>query len=224
MLTLTKQPVLEVIMATAILGPFIPCLICGCTERIKSGSCRECNRKHQAKYKAANKEKIRLSGEYYRKENAETVQAGRDAWSEKNKHRLPEMRKAWRDANPEKMQAFRDAWVAANPEKARRLGAEWRKKHPESVARHNHNRRAMKAISGGKLSPNIAKRLYEAQNGKCPCCGLSLGKNYHIDHIMPLAMGGENTDANVQLLRASCNLHKSKKHPIDYMQSRGFLL
>lgn len=223
-MTLTKQPVLEVIMAILILGPFLPCIVCGCCERIKSGPCRECNRKHQAAYKAKNKEKIRISGIAYRALNAEKVQASRDAWTEKNAYRLPEMRKAWRDANPEKMQAMRDAWVAANPEKARRLGAEWRKKHPEAVTRHNHNRRAMKIASGGRLSTDIIKRLHLSQKGKCPCCHEPLGENYHLDHIMPLYMGGSNSDENVQLLRAECNLQKSTKHPVDFMRSRGFLL
>lgn len=210
--------------ATDILSPVKPCSVCGCAERIKSGACRECNKKHQAKYKATNKQKIRLQGDAYRKANAEKVQLSRDAWTEKNKYRIPEMRKAWVDANPEKMQAFRDAWIAANPEKARRLGAEWRKKHPDAVTRHNHNRRAMKLASGGKLSTNIVKRLLILQNGLCPCCGGKLGDKYHLDHITPLYLGGTNTDDNVQLLRAECNLQKSRKHPIDFMQSRGFLL
>jgi hypothetical protein len=41
---------------------------------------------------------------------------------------------------------------------------------------------------------------------------------------MPLALGGSNTDDNMQLLRAICNYHKYTKHPIDFMQSKGFLL
>lgn len=56
------------------------------------------------------------------------------------------------------------------------------------------------------------------------CCGLPLGDNYHIDHIMPLALGGSNTDDNIQLLRQRCNNQKCAKHPVDFMQSRGFLL
>jgi 5-methylcytosine-specific restriction endonuclease McrA len=78
--------------------------------------------------------------------------------------------------------------------------------------------------SGGKLSPDLAERLYELQGGKCACCGKPLGEKYHLDHIMPLALGGANTDDNMQLLTARCNIQKSAKHPIDFMQERGFLL
>jgi 5-methylcytosine-specific restriction endonuclease McrA len=65
----------------------------------------------------------------------------------------------------------------------------------------------------GKLSQDIEMRLFAAQNGLCVCCGCNLGNNYHVDHIMPLALGGTNTDDNVQLLRAECNMRKAAKHP-----------
>jgi 5-methylcytosine-specific restriction endonuclease McrA len=51
-----------------------------------------------------------------------------------------------------------------------------------------------------------------------------LGDNYHLDHITPITLGGSNTDDNMQLLRQRCNNQKYNKHPIDFMQSRGFLL
>ena len=40
----------------------------------------------------------------------------------------------------------------------------------------------------------------------------------------PLALGGSNDKANLQLLCPTCNAKKSAKHPIDFMQSRGLLL
>lgn len=61
-------------------------------------------------------------------------------------------------------------------------------------------------------------------NGKCPCCKQPLGDEFHLDHVIPLALGGPNTDDNMQLLRKTCNLQKSAKHPVQYMQERGFLL
>ena len=62
------------------------------------------------------------------------------------------------------------------------------------------------------------------QKGLCPCCRKPLGNDYHMDHIIPLALGGSNGDNNIQLLRSECNLEKQAKHPVDFMQSRGFLL
>jgi len=41
---------------------------------------------------------------------------------------------------------------------------------------------------------------------------------------MPLALGGANADDNIQLLRSTCNQQKHAKHPVDFMQQKGFLL
>lgn len=49
-------------------------------------------------------------------------------------------------------------------------------------------------------------------------------KTCHLDHIVPVAMGGPNIDENIQLLRQRCNNQKHSKHPVDFMQQRGFLL
>lgn len=101
----------------------------------------------------------------------------------------------------------------------------WRADHPEAVRTIRQNRRARKLAAGGTLSTDIAERLLKLQRGKCACgCDQPLGDDYHLDHRMPLALGGTNTDDNMQLLRKRCNLQKHAKHPVDFMQSRGFLL
>jgi len=144
--------------------------------------------------------------------------------------------KAWRAANPEKVKAIYakhiaknpGRWIAyraANPEKTKAFYAAWAKANPEAVRIKSHNRRARKFKAGGKLSKGLAERLFKLQRGKCACgCKQPLGIDYHLDHRMPLALGGSNTDDNIQLLRAICNLQKNAKHPIEFMQQRGFLL
>lgn len=134
---------------------------------------------------------------------------------------------AWRSLNPERYKdydtTYRKKWRAANPDKVKAAYTTWKAENPDKVRLINQNRRAQKS-SSGKLSKNIAERLYRLQKGKCACCGLPLGDDYHMDHRMPLALGGTNTDDNMQLLRKLCNLQKNAKHPVDFMRSRGFLL
>lgn len=100
----------------------------------------------------------------------------------------------------------------------------WRTENREVVRVHNQNYRIKKRENGGVLSKELPARLLRLQKGKCACCAQPLGNNYHLDHIMPLTLGGTNTDDNIQLLRARCNMQKHAKHPIDFMRSRGFLL
>lgn len=111
-----------------------------------------------------------------------------------------------------------------NPEKVRAATARWNAAHPDIKRVNCINRRAAKRIAEGALSSGIRERLYKLQRGKCACCKLPLGQDYHLDHIIPLALGGTNDDSNIQLLRQRCNCQKSAKHPVDFMRERGFLL
>lgn len=130
----------------------------------------------------------------------------------------------WRSENKEEANRRSAEYRLANPEKTSALVTRWHRSHPNEMRIYRQNRRARVRQNGGKLSQEIASKLLKLQGGKCACCGLPLGSDYHLDHIMPLALGGSNTDDNIQLLRSTCNLQKHTKHPVDFMQQRGFLL
>lgn len=131
----------------------------------------------------------------------------------------------YRAANPEKVKAAISKWRAANRERVKERLAAYRGANLEPHRIREHTRRARKRESGGKLSKLLTDKLFRLQRGKCACgCKQPLGDDYHLDHIMPLALGGSNTDDNIQLLRATCNHQKSAKHPVDFMRQRGFLL
>ncbi len=199
-------------MATSILPEQRPCVKCGALSRDKSGNCKAC---HKA-YRDANKAKAKeYQREYYaRNRERLMVEAARylaENRGEINRREREKYRKAdhWREKNPDRHRAWLSEYLENNRE-ARRI--------------YEHNRRARKRFADGNISPGLADRLFKLQKGLCPCCQRPLGRNYHMDHIVPLALGGSNEDSNMQLLRATCNLEKHAKHPIDFMQSRGYLL
>ena len=130
----------------------------------------------------------------------------------------------WYAANHEKKKVLNAKWHAANSDKARARNAKWRADNSESRRIHKQNRRARKMENGGKLSPGLAAKLFKLQRGKCACCHVSIADGSHLDHVIPLALEGPNEDRNMQLLCGPCNLSKHAKHPIDFMQQRGFLL
>ena len=169
--------------------------------------CKPCLKIVGDAWRAANPDKVKARSAAYHVENREKIKARKAAWHAANKEKLTAKHADYRAANREQIKTSNAAYQAANPE-ARRI--------------YSHNRRARE--SGGRLSKGLAEKLFKAQKGKCACCGLPLGDDYHLDHIMPLALGGTNTDDNIQLLRQQCNNQKSSKHPIAFMQSRGFLL
>jgi hypothetical protein len=134
---------------------------------------------------------------------------------------------SWAKLNPEKVKVKSLEWAKLNPEKKKKANAMWRSKNtrtekqkeqtnswsknnPDARRIHRQNRRARKLNNGGTLSKGLAEKLFKLQRGKCICCGF--------------ALGDQNVDSNMQLLRSVCNMQKSVKHPVDFMQHRGFLI
>jgi 5-methylcytosine-specific restriction endonuclease McrA len=114
---------------------------------------------------------------------------------------------------------------AKDPDAERARVREWFAKNPEKRRAYENNRRAKAKAAGGKVSADIAQRLMTLQRGKCACCRSDLTKvAFHLDHVIPLTGGGRNDDSNMQLLCARCNNQKYNKHPVDFMQSKGYLL
>lgn len=179
----------------------------------------EKHKENYARWYAANADRACAYSAAYRKAHPQQVRATIKAWVDANRDRKKESLAKWYELNKERVYAANAKWRAANKDKVLAYQAAYRDKKPDSIRLDGHRRR-----TGVKLSKNIIKKLYKLQRGKCACCKKPLGDDYHLDHIMPLALGGTNTDNNVQLLRAKCNLQKSAKHPVDFMQQRGFLL
>lgn len=150
-------------------------------------------------------------------------------YAEKHPDKLKESQKKFMEAHPERRKEIRQKWDSENKEKRHQSYVKRYYSDIESSRKRHainaHNRRARIKEVGGTLSKDIFDKLFKLQKGKCACCKVDL-KNVtpHIDHVHPIALGGKNSDSNVQLLCQPCNNQKSAKHPIDFMQSKGFLL
>lgn len=217
-----------------------------CGALFDSRNCGVCARKYRAaypekahaatgKWRAANPEKTRAMSAKYRVAHPERARAAEAKWRRENPEKVKEHFVKWRRENPEKERARKEKWKVANPdyskqwratnpEKSKANHVKWARANPDARRIGGQNRRATKRANGGRLSSGLTEMLFKMQRGKCACCGLSLGESYHLDHIMPLFLGGANEDWNMQLLKDKCNLQKHAKHPVDFMQSRGFLL
>lgn len=61
----------------------------------------------------------------------------------------------------------------------------------------------------------VRDKAADRANGKCQKCGLPFaGKKMHFDHILPLALGGESSVANCQVLCVSCHTTKTAKEDV----------
>ena len=132
---------------------------------------------------------------------------------------------AYQSANPEKVKAWQAKWREKSTEKIREYQQRYQTKYPEKRRIISHNYRARKNSNGGKLSKDVAYKLLMLQHSKCAICKKNLKKTgFHLDHVVPLARGGKNIDANIQLTCPKCNTSKGSKDPIMFMQEMGYLL
>lgn len=207
------------------------------------GVCRACIYLGHLAYISDNQEKLRIyyADRYrsnvdainvinsnYRKANAEKIKAARAIYLEANKEKTRVRQAAYRASNPEKARAYQSAYVAKNPEKFMESQAAWRSANPDKVSARQRNRRARFSKAEGKHAAADVRLIFEGQRGLCANCQTKLFKSgkqkYHVDHIMPLALGGSNWPSNLQCLCPACNLSKGAKHPDDWAREQGRLI
>ena len=112
--------------------------------------------------------------------------------------------KNWRQLNPEK-----------NAECTRRSLVIWRKKFPHieeaNYAKKRAKKRSATPPNQTKEDVLIMRCIYQSRKRVTGCLGILM----HVDHIVPLAVGGEHAPRNLQVIPAIHNLKKNKR--VDYI-------
>ena len=114
-----------------------------------------------------------------------------------NKGRIAIQQQAYRLANREKEAATRRTWCAANPE--RQLG-------------YNRLRRARKFGAIGSITSDQWASIKATHAWRCAYCG-KIPASLTQDHVIPLALGGSHTPANIVPACLSCNSRKGNRPP-----------
>ncbi len=130
-------------------------------------------------------------------------------------------------ANSEELRERKRKKRADDPDKQRNQERKYRRENPAVGAAKDHNRRARKRGAPGSHTGRDIQDLLTRQNGKCLLCHGTLRKSgkskYHLDHVIPLALGGSNDSGNLQLLCPPCNLKKNARHPDEVAKEMGLL-
>jgi 5-methylcytosine-specific restriction endonuclease McrA len=147
----------------------------------------------------------------WRKKNPDLNKEIQSRWYYKNIELAKSLSRKWYYDNPEKVYKYHVEKYAANPDKAKRNALDWSRKNPTKVAAIRHSRRSQKSKTDSFTYSQIDQMLV-SQSNKCNYCHKHLDK-FHIDHVMPLKLGGGNNIENIQLLCPNCNLRKGAKHP-----------
>lgn len=142
--------------------------------------------------------------------NSERKAANPDWWrpyratqvlTDAQRRQRDERARRWRQDNPERHKANAERWLAANPEKARAMSM-----------KRSATRRARKAGAFVEYVDPLV--VLERADGVCGICGQDVDPwTFQVDHIVPLAAGGEHSYANTQPAHALCNRKKWMKLP-----------
>jgi len=183
-----------------------PCRKCGAIDRSKTdGRCLACARENRKIYYQNNRQKCVDLTRIYRLKNKESLKIYWESYNKKNPTR-------WKE------------YYAKNKQTALLKKREYAKNNPEKMREIWVRDKARRRANDVRPSIGIIEKLKTSQRGLCACCGKELLNKYHLDHILPIALGGTSEDSNLQLLLPECNIKKGAKHPVEYMQSIGKLL
>ena len=131
----------------------------------------------------------------YRSDAVYCKRHGTRAWKQRNSQRVNQHNRTYETKNPDKKSAWQDKYRQANlPYFADR-----------QAARH--------ARKKAQFKENVKRSVvFERDCGICGICGLPVDpKNWHLDHVTPLALGGEHSYANTQVAHPLCNIKKGAK-------------
>jgi 5-methylcytosine-specific restriction endonuclease McrA len=149
----------------------------------------------------------------------------------------PEQKQAYVERNREKVRATKRAWKKANPDAARahvratqgrrrdRGVAHWRVANRERDRDQDRVRRQRADVKRQRADLEQVRRarkmgrfvedvdrdvLFQRDQGVCGICGKPIHTaDFQVDHIVPLARGGEHSYANTQVAHPKCNLIKA---------------
>lgn len=172
-----------------------------------SQRCKECRKVDSKNYNDANREIVREKSRADHHKNKDARNAKRSALY-------------WKD--PELSRQKSREQYAKNPEKGRAYARNWRKENPEQRRVQEHTRRAREnAVYSEPYTDADVLSLYGTD---CHLCGQAINLDaprmnhfegwelgLHIDHVIPISWGGEDTLRNVKPSHGLCNLQKPKK-------------
>jgi 5-methylcytosine-specific restriction endonuclease McrA len=121
-----------------------------------------------------------------------------------------------------KQDGYHRTWYAANSDKRRQAASEYKKANRHLGRVQEHNRRARVNNAEGFHTADDIAEITARQKGRCACC--KKRRKLTVDHIIALINGGSNWPRNIQMLCKSCNSKKSRRDPVEFMQSMGALL
>jgi hypothetical protein len=170
-----------------------------------SNQCKACRQQIARNRKA-------LNPEYYK-------QKGRELRARHHEARI-EWQRNWRKKNPERYREQARNLYWKNPEKFRKRSSDYAKDNPDMVNAVLRRRKAR--LKNARTSKYSEKQVLDLYGQSCHLCNLPIDmtaprwtalpgweKGLHIDHVIPISRGGDDSLENVRPSHGFCNVSKN---------------
>jgi len=175
----------------------------GTKRYVSNGACVECVKIKSARNSKSGQEKRKLLYKNNEEYRLNVINKAKE-YNKINKEKVLASIKIWQEKNKDHVSAYKKQYALLNKNRFRA---------------YCRNRRALMRNANGSHSHEEIELLLTKQKYKCAICSCNIREVHHADHIEPLSKGGSNDILNIQMLCPKCNMRKSNKDPIVYMQS-----
>lgn len=186
-------------------------------ERLAYGSAYDAaHRDEIAAYRASHREEKAACGAAYNAAHREEKSSYMAAYYASHREERVAYNAAYDADHREERAAYQAVYRAAHVEDRAAYQLAWAAAHPEELRTHWRNRRARQRNAPGVHTAADVRAQYARQKGICFWCPEKVGDTYHVDHVVPLILGGSNGPENIVIACPTCNLSKGGKHPQEF--------
>lgn len=189
--------------------------------RYYTAKCIECTKEERAKQRDEQSDKVKDS-------SRKSYDRHKDKYNDRRRQKFassPELRekknqktKQWFDENKDRMVAYRRLYRTENKQLIAARAAIFYKNNRDRFRQYRRARKATLRCSDGSFSALDIQKQIADQNEKCFWCQCCLSDDYHCDHYIPLARGGNNKPYNIVISCPTCNLSKGAKLPVEFFR------
>lgn len=174
-------------------------------------------RQQHAAYRETHRDEKREADREYAQQHADQIRQRKAVWYGANRPRLLAKNQARYQANRTEHMARQRRWVLtqAGASSARRAKRAYERRHPEQNAIRNARRYAR--VRGATVLERIDRLAIAERDGWiCHICKQPIPKDrpplhpesLTLDHLVPLAHGGNHSTANVAAAHRRCNIRR----------------
>ena len=196
---------------------------------------RASNRESSRRRRAADPEQVRAAARRYRDAHPEQAREAQRRYRDAHPERAREQSRRWRASHPQeaakacatmnqqwaalpreerlrRSRAFSRRWRERRPKASRAKDRRYAETHPAVIRAKTRRRRALKA-NAYREPINIAA-IYARDGGTCHLCQKAVSEaQASLDHLTPLALGGDDTPINVRISHLDCNVRRQHRGP-----------